>query len=403
MTIKILEKILQINQGNYGSTGSIMLNIGQLVVQSSREAFYAYPDSRTNRKRIVENSILIGTIAERNSHLLLNYFTGLNGCFSIFSTMRFLRKISRLKPSIIHLHNLHNCYINLPLFFRYIKEQDIPVIWTLHDCWAFTGQCPHFSAVGCEKWKKGCYDCPQYMNYPRSKVDQTKFMYKKKIRWFTGIENCTLVTPSHWLADCVKESFLREYPVKVIQNGIDLGIFRPHKSSFRERYSIQDKYAVLGVSFGWTMRKGLNIFIELCKILPEDFQIVLIGVSEEVRKVLPKNCIALGVTSNVTELAEIYSSVDVFLNPSQEETMGLVTAEALACGTPVVVSNLTAVPEVVTSDCGIIVKEYSSEAFASVLMKKPKFSQEACIARAMQFEKNRKYQEYLELYDNLLK
>ena len=392
-------RLLQINLGNVGSTGSIMLNMGQLLEQHGGEAFYAYPDSRTNRKKFISNSIIIGTRIERNLHLLLNDYTGLNGCFSLFSTIRFIRKISHIKPSIIHLHNLHNCYINLPLLFRYIKKHHIPIVWTLHDCWAFTGQCPHFSVVGCEKWKTGCYDCPQYMNYPKSRVDQTKLMYRMKRQWFTGIENCTLMTPSHWLADCVKESFLKEYPVKVIQNGIDLSIFRPLKSAFREKYSIQDKYIVLGVSFGWSQRKGLDVFIELCQILPEDFQIVLVGVSEEIRKILPKNCIALGVTSSATELAEIYSSVDVFLNPSQEETMGLVTAEALACGTPVVVSNLTAVPEVVSPDCGIIVEDYSSHAFASVLLKKPRFIKEACIERARQFEKNRKYQEYLESYE----
>jgi len=395
-------RLLQINLGNYGSTGSIMFNIGNLVEQHGGESFYAYPSSRTNRiNRIkeVRNSIIIGTRIERYLHILLNLYTGFNGCFSIFGTLRFLRKIDRVKPTIIHLHNLHNCYINLPLLFLYLKKHKIPVIWTLHDCWSFTGQCPHFSAIGCEKWKTGCYKCPQYMNYPKSKVDQTKLMYKMKKKWFTGIANCTLVTPSEWLAGCVKESFLKEYLVKVIQNGIDLDIFRPVESSFREKYSIQNKYIVLGVSFGWSLRKGLDILIDLCQILPEDFQIVLVGISEEDRKILPKNCIALGLTSNAHELAEIYSSVDIFLNPSKEETMGLVTVEALACGTPVIVSNLTAVPEVVSPVCGIVVEDYSSNAFASVLLKKPKFSKEDCIERARQFEKKKKYREYLDLYN----
>lgn len=391
-------KLLQINLGNYGSTGSIMLNIGELVEQHGGESFYAYPNSRNSRSKEVRNSIIIGTRIERYLHLLLNLYTGFNGCFSIFSTLRFLKRINRIKPTIIHLHNLHNCYINLPLLFHYLKKKKMPVIWTLHDCWSFTGQCPHFSAIGCEKWKTGCYKCPQYMNYPKSKVDQTKLLYKMKKNWFTAIESCTLVTPSKWLADCVKESFLKEYSVKVIQNGIDLDIFRPVESSFRKKYSIQNKYIILGVSFGWSLRKGINIFIDLCQLLPEDFQIVLVGVSEQDRIILPKNCIALGLTSSAYELAEIYSTADIFLNPSKEETMGMVTAEALACGTPVVISNLTAVPEVASIDCGIVVDEYTSEAFASVLLKKPKFSEEACITRARQFEKNRKYQEYLELY-----
>ena len=394
-------RLLQINLGNYGSTGSIMLNIGQLVENKGGAAYYAYPDSRSNRRKKVENSIIICTRFWRNVHLVLNLFTGLNGCFSIFSTLRFLRRVSKIKPTIIHLHNLHNCYINLPLVFRYLKKNKIPVIWTLHDCWSFTGQCPHFSAIECNKWRSGCFNCPQYMNYPKSKVDQTRLMYRLKKKWFTGLQDATLVTPSYWLADCVRESFLKEYPVRVIQNGIDLEIYKPTESNFRESYQCQGKFIVLGVSFGWSKRKGLAIFIDLCKLLPEDFQIVLVGVSEEDKKILPDNCIAFGLTSNVHELVEIYSAADVFLNPSMEETMGLVTAEALACGTPVVVSNLTAVPEVASPDCGIVVEEYSSEAFASVLRKKPKFSQEVCIARARQFEKNKKYQEYLVLYEEL--
>lgn len=396
-------KLVQINTVNFGSTGTIMLSLGKITSQEGYKTYYAFPKIPKNRKRLVSDTIFIGTRFDYYIHRILGYCTGLNGCYSIFATFRFLRKISEIKPSIIHLHNLHNCYINLPLLFRYIKKHQLPIVWTLHDCWAFTGQCPHFSVVGCEKWKTGCYDCPQYMNYPKSRVDQTKLMYRMKRQWFTGIENCTLITPSQWLADCVKESFLKEYPVKVIQNGIDLSIFRPLKGAFREKYSIQDKYIVLGVSFGWSQRKGLDVFIDLCQILPEDFQIVLVGVSEKDRKILPKNCIALGLTSSAYELAEIYSSVDVFLNPSQEETMGLVTAEALACGTPVVVSNLTAVPEVVSPDCGIIVEDYSSHAFASVLLKKPSFLKEDCIKRARQFEKNRKYREYLKLYKNIIR
>lgn len=392
-------KLVQINTVNFGSTGTIMLSLGKITSQEGYKIYYAFPKISQNRKRLVSDTIFIGTRFDYYLHRILGYFTGLNGCYSIFATFRFLKKISEIKPSIIHLHNLHNCFINLPLLFRYLKKQHIPVIWTLHDCWSFTGQCPYFSAIGCEKWKTGCHDCPQYMNYPKSKVDQTKLMYKMKKKWFTGIEECTLVTPSQWLADCVSESFLRDYPVKVIQNGIDLDIFRPVESSFRIKHSIQNKYIILGVSFGWSLRKGLNIFIDLCQFLPEDFQIVLVGVSEEDRKVLPKNCIALGLTSNAYELAEIYSSVDIFLNPSKEETMGLVTVEALACGTPVIVSNLTAVPEVVSPVCGIVVEDYSSHAFASVLLKKPRFTKKDCIARAHQFEKYMKYREYLDLYN----
>lgn len=391
-------KLLQINLGNYGSTGTIMANIGEIVEQLGGQSYYAFPDSRTNRKKFVKNSILIGTRLERNIHLKLAYYTGLNGYFSILSTYRFLRKVDSIKPDIIHLHNLHNCYINLPILFKYLKKRKIPVVWTLHDCWAFTGQCAHFSAVGCNKWKTGCYSCPQYMLYPDSNVDRTKYMYLKKQRWFTGIPNLTLITPSRWLAGCVGESFLSEYTVKVIQNGIDLEVYKPTESSFREKYQCEDKFIILGVSFGWTERKGLDVFVELALILPGEFQVVLVGVSEEQKKLFPEKYITLGITSNVKELVEIYSAANVLLNPSKEETMGLVTVEALACGTPVVVSNLTAVPEVVSSECGVIVEEYSTKAFASVLLNMPQFLPDDCIKQAKKFDRNIKYNEYVDLY-----
>lgn len=395
--------LLQINLGNYGSTGMIMAKIGETIEQLGGDSYYAFPDSRTNRKKEVEHSVLIGTRFERNLHLQLANFTGLNGCFSIFSTFRFLRKIDSIKPDIIHLHNLHNCYINLPIFFRYLKKNTIPVVWTLHDCWAFTGQCPHFSAIGCNKWETGCYSCPQYMLYPESRVDRTKFMYKKKKQWFTGLPNLTLITPSRWLAGCVKDSFLREYEVKVIQNGIDLEIFKPTASSFKKKYQCESKTIVLGVAFGWSERKGLDIFIELEQLLPENYQIVIVGVSEDQKKILPDKYIALGLTSNVKELVEIYSAADVLLNPSKEETMGLVTVEALACGTPVVVSNLTAVPEVVSPECGIIVEEFSSKAFASALINMPNFLPDKCIKQAKKFDKKNKYNEYVDLYTSIMK
>lgn len=391
-------KLLQINLGNFGSTGSIMINIGKLLELRGGEAYYAYPKSRVNDKIKLSKSIMIGTVFERFIHVVGCLITGFNGCFSFFSTLRFLACVNNIKPDVIHLHNLHDCYINLPLLFYYLKKKNYPVVWTLHDCWSFTGQCPYYSVVECYKWKTGCYKCPQYMLYPKSYVDQTKLMYKLKKKWFTGIPQATIVTVSNWLADQFKESYLNKYPLQVIQNGIDLDVFKPTENNFRKDNNCEDKFIVLGVSFGWSKRKGIDIFIDLCSMLPEEFQIVMVGVSDDDRRQLPGNCIALGLTSNIRELVEIYSAADIFLNPSKEETMGLVTVEALACGTPVVTSNLTAVPEVVTPECGIVVDEYSSESFARILLKKPSFDKEKCLARAQQYEKTSKYNEYINLY-----
>jgi glycosyltransferase involved in cell wall biosynthesis len=182
--------------------------------------------------------------------------------------MRMLRKIKKIRPSLIHLHNLHNSYVNLPMLFRYIKKHNVPVVWTLHDCWAFTGHCPHFVMAKCDRWQSGCGECPLYKQYPHLAFDNTKRMYQLKKKWFTGVENMTIVTPSQWLADLVKQSFLKDYPVKVIHNGIDLSVFRPIENDFRQKYHCEEKKVILGVAFGWGARKGLDVFVELITFYP---------------------------------------------------------------------------------------------------------------------------------------
>lgn len=238
-------KIAEINSCNFGSTGKIMLEIADVAEKDGHTAVVCYPKSRTNAKKQKESDIVIGIRLSRNLHLKLAGITGLNGCFSYFSTLHFLRKLDKFKPDIVHLHNLHNSYINLPLLFNYIKKHNIKTVWTLHDCWAFTGQCPYFTMVKCDKWKTGCHNCPQYGQYPESRVDRTKTMWQLKKKWFTGVKDMTIVTPSQWLADLVNESYLKDYPVRVINNGIDLDVFKPTPSSFREKYGLGDTYSPL--------------------------------------------------------------------------------------------------------------------------------------------------------------
>lgn len=397
-------KILQINSGNYGSTGNIMLNISKKIEEYEHVSYISYANSRTNKKKKLANSILIGNKLERNLHLKLAYYTGLNGCFSNLGTKKFLMKIDELKPDIIHLHNLHNCYINLKALFNYIKSKKIPVVWTLHDCWAFTGQCTHFTKVECDRWKTGCFDCPQYQKYPSSLLDKTKKMYEEKKKWFTGVENLTLVTPSHWLANKVSQSFLKDYKVEVVNNGIDLRQYKPTPSNFRHQHGIQDKHILLlGVADGWTESKGLNIFMGLSKKISDKYKIVLVGLSNEQIKELPSNIIGFPKTSNIKELVEIYSAADWFINPSLEETMSLVTIEALACGTPAIVSNSTAVPETVDSKCGVVVDHLSVEHFARAIeaLYQP-FLEGDCIDRAKKYDMNVKFNEYINIYKKLI-
>ena len=405
-------KIAEINMVAVGSTGKIMLQIAECARKKGHVVrTYSTNVFSTRYKKLPplpnENHKYFGSYLENGIHALLGKVLGLNGCFSIFSTFRLIRNLKKFKPDVIHLHNLHAFCINLPMLFRYIKKNNIRTVWTLHDCWSFTGHCPHFDMIGCDRWKTGCYDCPQYnKDYLHTYRDASKKMYKLKKKWFTGVKDMTLVTPSNWLAGLVKESFLKEYPVKVIHNGIDLSIFKPTPSNFRQKYNCNDKYVLLGVAFGWGKRKGLDVFIELSKRLDDRFQIVLVGTSEDVDVQLPENILSIHQTQNQQELAEIYTAADLFINPTREEVFGLVNAEALACGTPLVTFDTGGSPEVCDENCGIVVPKDNIEALVDAIYNiydnKP-FSKESCIERANKFDKHDKFLEYIKLYGDGIK
>lgn len=395
--------IVQLNLGNFGSTGTIMCEITKAATQKGFFVVQAYPKSKANRLCQEEDYLLCTDFAKRVSQRL-SYYTGLNGCFSCFSTIKFLRTIKKKSPDVLHLHNLHNSYINLPQLFRYVKKHNIPVIWTLHDCWSFTGQCPYFEIAKCDKWKTGCHHCPQYRSYPASCVDRTKTMYKLKKKWFTGVKDMTIVTPSQWLADLVKQSYLKDYPVKVIHNGIDLSIFQPTVSDFRAKYNCEDKYILLGVAFGWGERKGLDVFVELSRRLDERFQIVLVGTDDNVDKQLPENIISIHRTQNQKELAEIYTAADLFVNPTREENYPTVNMESIACGTPVLTFRTGGSPEIPDDTCGRVVDcddiDAMEREIRRIAEEKP-FSAEACLERAKAFDMNERFEEYIELYKTL--
>lgn len=327
---------------------------------------------------------------------------GLNGMFSILATLRMLLFLKKNNVKLIHLHNLHAFCFNLPLLFRFIKRNRIPVIWTLHDCWSFTGRCPYFDLTKCDRWKTGCHNCPYpKKSYPQSYIDTSRMMWKLKKKWFTGIEHCTLVTPSQWLADLVKQSYLKDYPVKVINNGIDLSIFKPTEGDFRNRFGLVGKKVVLGVAFGWGVRKGLDVFVELSKLLPENYRIVLVGTDDRVDATLPANIISIHRTQNQTELAEIYSAADVFANPTREEVLGLVNVESLACGTPVVTFKTGGSPECIDKTCGSVVPCEDIDAMEMEIRRiceDSPYSKEACIAHSKNFDMNARFQEYVDLY-----
>mgnify|MGYP002772453602 FL=1 len=401
-------RIVQINGGAKGSTGKIMMGIAEVARAQGHEVMCASPITTTNRDAGEDCGYYrIGTFNSRRVNVALARITGFNGCFAWFETYKLLKTIDDFKPDIIHLHNLHDSYINLSMLISYIKKHNVPTVWTLHDCWAFTGQCPHFTIVKCDKWKAGCHNCPQYKEYPASLYDNTKKMWQLKKKWFTGVKNMTIVTPSEWLAGLARESYLKQYPIEVINNGIDLNVFKPTHSNFREQYGIPgDKYIVLGVSFAWGYRKGLDCFVEMAEKLGEQYQIVLVGTDDEIDKNLPHNIISIHRTQNQKELAEVYSAADVFVMPTREENYPTVNMEAIACGTPVVTFDTGGSPEMLDDKTGIVVEandiEATKKAIKDICEKKRCNDEEYIVAYSKNFDMKKRFAEYIELYANVL-
>lgn len=396
-------KIIEINSCNYGSTGKIMIQIAEKATQEGHNVVICWPAERSNRRDIRIENIVIGNRISRNLHLILAYFTGLNGCFSYLSTVNFLRKIKKIKPDIIHLHNLHNCYINLPLLFSFIKKNHVRIVWTLHDCWAFTGQCPHFNSISCEKWKIRCTNCPQYREYPKANIDQTSLLWSKKKKWFTGIDDLTLVTPSKWLKNLVEESYLNKYDIQVINNGIDLKAFNYMPNNLKKKLNIDnDCYVVLGVSFSWSEKKGLDIFVDLAKVLDDNYRIILIGTNDEIDKQIPANIISIHKTENQRELVEFYSIANVFLNPTREDNFPTVNMESLACGTPVITFNTGGSPEILDDTCGIVIEDENVNSIKKTIIhvcENNLFSREDCRKRALKYSSERMIKEYINVYE----
>lgn len=396
--------IFEINAVPYGSTGRIMFQIADTVKAAGGVAYTSASFTKSRGGHFPDTYYRIGGAFGKTEHIILAKLTGRHGCYSHFATYKLIQKIKKTKPDIIHLHNIHGWYLNWKMMFDFLKNADIPVIWTLHDCWSFTGHCPYFMALGCEKWKTGCYECPLYKLYPGCLLDDSKKQYILKKSCFTEIPNLTVVTPSQWLTDLVKQSYLKDYNTIVINNGIDLTKFKPRISGFRKKYNLVDKIVLLGVAFDWSFRKGINDFQRLAEELPEEYAIVLVGVSDVIAKELPKRIISIACTQNQEELAKIYSAADLFVNPTLEDNFPTVNLEALACGTPVITYQTGGSPECLTERCGKVVpyKNYKALKNAILEMKNAKASMtQACMERAQLYGKDGAYQEYMSLYEKV--
>lgn len=396
-------RILQINATcGKGSTGKIceilsgMLNqnkIENLICYSSLSSDYPQSYKFCSRPLQMSNAF--------SSRLFGNL-----GFEDRIATKKLIAKIDSFRPNLIQLHNIHSHDVNLESLFSYINQRKIPVVWTMHDCWAVTGCCMHFAMTGCEKWKTECHHCPQYHDASWF-ADRSQFLYEKKKQLLRDTD-LTVVTPSQWLADIMKQSFLKNHSIEVIHNGIDLNIFKPRKSDFRSRYGIADqKKILLGVAFDWGVRKGLDVFRELSeKLDSEEYQIVLVGTDPKIDKTLPSDIISVHKTSDQMELAQIYSAADLFVNPTREDNYPTVNMEAIACGTPVLTFNTGGSPEMVSKHSGAIVACDDIDGLMSEIIhicnEKP-YSENDCLQQAKQFSEQIFCQKYYELYSRLMK
>lgn len=390
-------KLVQINVTcGVGSTGKICVAISKLVSMSGVENYILYSSGKSD----FINGVKYTKRFEIKCQALKAKLFGNYGFQSKVATKRLINELDKINPDIVHLHNLHAHNVHLEVLFTYFKSKKIKIFWTFHDCWAFTGYCPHYDMIGCNKWKDNCGSCSERTHYSWF-FDCSKSLYEKKKLLFSDLD-LTIITPSKWLAEQVKQSFLKDYPVKVINNGIDLSTFTPKESDFKEKYAIENKFVVLGVAFGWGKRKGLDVFIELSKRLSEKFQIVLVGTDDKVDKQLPSNIISIHRTANQAELAEIYTAADLFVNPTREENFPTVNIESLACGTPVLTYRTGGSPEMLDENSGWVVDRNDEEALYNAIVEIERtrpFSAENCRKQAEKFSNNEKYKEYVELYN----
>lgn len=389
-----------------GSTGRIVTDLHSILLSQGHQSTIAYGRDAAHN---CSKAIRIGRKLDNYFHVVKTRIYDAHGFGSSSATKEFIKKIDQLRPDVIHLHNLHGYYIHIGLLFDYLKKTRKPVIWTLHDCWPFTGHCSHYDYIDCNKWRDGCYGCQIKGEYPKSYYfDRSGQNYQDKKKIFSDHYDLTVVTPSKWLMSQVEESYLREYPVKLINNGIDLEIFKPVSNDFKIRYGLESEFLILGVASVWSERKGLRYFIELAKRLNHDEKIILVGLNETQVRQMPEGIIGIQRTRVAAELTDIYSAADVFVNPTLEDTYPTTNLEAMACGTPVITFNSGGSAESVKNGCGLVVSRGDLDgimnAISAIKKNGKHFYAQECRQHALfSFNKNVKFVEYIELYRSVLR
>jgi glycosyltransferase involved in cell wall biosynthesis len=401
------KRILQINTVvNWGATGIITEKIGKVILKNSWSSFIAYGRyDRLSDSKLIK----IGNKFDFYADVLKTRLFDEHGFGSENATNDFIEKVKKIKPDIIHLHNIHGYYINIKILFEYLKQSNLPVVWTLHDCWSFTGHCAHYTVVDCQKWQKQCYSCPQTSRYPASIfLDNSKKNYLEKKTIFNSLSKLTLIPVSEWLEGEVRKSFFKDVDIKMINNGIDLEMFNIRKLNLSKlKYKIPKKFIILGVASVWTKEKGLNDFIELRELLGNDIQIVLIGLNKSQLKKMPIGITGIERTENQRELADMYNLADVYINLTWEDTFPTTNLEAIACGTPIITYDVGGSPEAITPETGFVVqkKEYFEiiEKVKEIKANGKDYYSTYCRERALQkYNQNDRFKEYFNLYEEIL-
>lgn len=387
-----------------------MQEIGELAMQHGWESYIAYSRGRDGIKPCKSQLIPVGNRWSVAWHGFATRFFDRHGLSSDRATRQFIRQIEELQPDIIHIHNVHGYFLNYKILFDYLAHCDIPVVWTVHDCWSYTGHCYYYSFVGCNKWQTGCCECPQRGKFPASWwKDRSRQNYLDKQSAFTAIpkERLTIVPVSEWIKGEMEHSFLKGYDMRVIHNGIDMDNFGLYDAGqVKNKYQLQGKHIILGVASIWSKEKGLDDFIALSEMLNKDERIVLVGIDATAQKRLPDNVLGISRTENIRQLAELYATADAFVNPTWQDNYPTVNLEAIACGTPVVTYRTGGSVEAVTEHTGFIVEQGDVRGVLEAVRKIEKqgkaFYRQACRNYALaHFRKEDRYADYLKLYDEL--
>lgn len=389
-----------------------MQEIGQLAMDNGWESYMAYSYGRDGLKPCQSETIHVGDKWSVAWHGVATRLLDRHGLGSAMATRRFVERIEKIKPSVIHIHNIHGYFLNYKILFDYLKDCGIPVVWTVHDCWLYTGHCYYYSYVHCDRWQTGCHDCPQRKSFPKSWiVDRSALNFTDKKAAFTSMpkDKLTIVPVSEWMRGEMAKSFLCGYDFHVIHNGIDTDVFHIYDDRLvRQRYGLRDRHIIIGVASIWSKEKGFDDFLQMAPLLNDDETLVLVGVNDNEKKRLPQNVVGISRTDNVRQLAELYSSAAAFVNFTYQDNYPTVNLEAIACGTPVVTYRTGGSVESVTPATGLVVEQgdirAALDAVRTIEVLGKNHYNKACRDYALRhFNKTDRYADYLRLYDKLTK